>query len=93
MASEVLHVASTSPTAGPIMLPIKLFDNRRSEFVAGSRLPGTISGVIALIAGVTTASEVPRSTPRTNRSQYCKRPKPMKATSAAVTIARRVRDQ
>ena len=67
MANEVLHAASTPPTAGPI----KLFDNGRREFIAGNRSSGTISGVIAMIAGVKTASKVPESTPKTSSSQYC----------------------
>ena len=93
MANEVLHAASTPPMAGPIMLPITLLDNGRREFIAGNRSSGTISGVIAMIAGVKTASKVPESTPKTSSSQDCNMPRPTKTTSTAVKSAHRVRDQ
>src|ERR1700683_4451830 len=40
IAHDVLAVAMMPPTAGPIMLPITLFDNGRTAFMAGRRSSG-----------------------------------------------------
>ena len=69
IAHEVLTAAMTPPTAGPIMLPIRLFASGRTAFIAGSRSSGTISGVRAERAGMNTESNVPKSTEKTRSSQ------------------------
>jgi len=64
IAQDVLAAAMTPPTAGPIMLPIRLFESGRTAFMAGSRSSGTISGVSAVIQGMKSAS-----TSRTGRQK------------------------
>ena len=51
MAQPVEYAARNPPTAGPIMLPSRLFDSGRTAFIAGSNSSGTISGVSAEMAG------------------------------------------
>src|ERR1700684_1336073 len=62
IADDVLAVAMMPPTAGPIMLPITLFDNGRTAFMAGRRTSGTVSGVRGGMHGMKIASNVSKST-------------------------------
>ena len=88
IAHDVLTAAITPPTAGPIMLPIRLFDNGRTAFIAGSNSSGTISGVSAVMQGMKTASNVPKRTANTINSPYFRCPVAMRTTRTAVRNAR-----
>jgi hypothetical protein len=51
MERLVLKAARSPPTAGPMVLPMRLFANGRTAFMAGKRSSDTISGVKAAMHG------------------------------------------